>query len=212
MIEDFGPSVASVWNDLRLATRNLVERAWQSGASGSPGQVARPNAPTAPTAPTAYDPRADYELSRLLAALDARASESVKPAEDEPSRRARRLADTCASVLMQQTQSAEVFAQLIQRAHDRRDYARVDELAGILPERLPPSELCELARASNVVVRALAQESLTQMPSRLLAMLLRDPIDSPVARMALERQAHEYLSEEAQRVLREYEEFGLDGF
>ena len=207
MIEDFGPRVESVWNDLRLTTRNLVERAWQSVASGSPAKVARP---------TPYDPRADNELSRLLAALDARASESAnqpkQPGEDEASVRARRLADTCAAVLIQQTQSAEVFAQLIQRAHDRKDYARVDELAGILPERLAPSELCELARANNVVVRALAHEALTQMPSRLLAILLRDPVDSPVARMTLERQAHEYLSEEAQRILREYEEFGLEGF
>jgi hypothetical protein len=210
MIEDFGPRVASVWNDLRLATRNLVERAWQSAASGSPAQVAQV------ARPAPYDPRADNELSRLLAALDARASESAnqpkRPDEDEATARARRLADTCASVLMQQTQSAEVFAQLIQRAHDRSDYARVDELADILPERLAPSELCELGRANNVVVRALAQEALTQMPSRLLAILLRDPIDSPVARMALERQAHEYLSEEAQRILRDYEEFGLDSF
>lgn len=203
MIEDFGPRVASVWNDLRSATRNLVERAWQSAASGSPAVISR-------SAP--YDPRADSELSRLLAALDARASESDKSKDDESSRQARRLADTCAAVLMQQTQSAEVFAQLIQRAHDRNDYARVDELAGILPERLAPSEVCELARSNNVVVRALAQEALVQMPARLLAILLRDPIDSPIARLALERQAHEYVSEDAQRILRDYEDFGLEGF
>src|SRR6266545_3961009 len=58
-------------------------------------------------------------------------------------------------------QSAEVFARLIERAHQRKDYAQVDALAALLPERLAPSELCDLARASNVVVRALAQEALT---------------------------------------------------
>jgi len=122
------------------------------------------------------------------------------------------LADACATVLAQQTQSAEVFAQLIQRAHERKDYARVDELAGILPERLAPTEICELARSNNVIVRALAHEALTQMPAQLLAALLRDPIDAAVAHIALQRQAHEYSSEEAKRILREYENFGLDGF
>ncbi|HYT49774.1 MAG TPA: hypothetical protein VEL78_05240, partial [Pyrinomonadaceae bacterium] len=70
MIEDFGPKVASVWNDLRSTTRNLMERAWRSAASGSAVQVARS---------LQYDPRADYELSRLLAALDARANEAERP-------------------------------------------------------------------------------------------------------------------------------------
>src|SRR5437870_9631178 len=203
MIEDFGPKVASVWNDLRSTTRNLMERAWRSAASGSAVQVARS---------LQYDPRADYELSRLLAALDARANEAERPTADEPSHRARRLADACANVLAQQTQSAEVFAQLIQRAHERKDYARVDALAEMLPERLAPSEVCELARSNNVVVRALAQEALTQMPAPLLTALLRDPVDASVARVALERQASEYSSEEARRVLREFEDFGSEGF
>ena len=203
MIEDFGPKVASVWNDLRSTTRNLMERAWRSAASGSAVQVARS---------LQYDPRADHELSRLLAALDARANEAEKPTADEPSHRARRLADACATVLAQQTQSAEVFAQLIQRAHERKDYARVDELAGILPERLAPTEICELARSNSVVVRALAHEALTQMPARLLAGLLRDPVDASVAHVALQRQAHEYLSEEAQHILREFEDSGSESF
>ena len=203
MIEDFGPRVASVWNDLRLTTRNLIERAWRFPPSSSIAQSARS---------VPYDPRADHELSRLLAALDAHASESESSAKAEPSRRAQRFADACANVLTQQTQSAEVFAQLIQRAHERNDYATVDALAGTLAERLAPSEVCELARSNNVVVRALAQEALTQMPAPLLASLLRDPVDAVVARVALERQAGEYLSEEAQQVLREFEDFGLEGF
>lgn len=202
MIEEFGPRVASVWNHLRTTTRNLVERAWKSSAGGSVMQVPQ-------SAP--YDPRADHELSQLLAALDEHTIEAGLPAGDA-SREARRLADACASVLTQQTQSAEVFAQLIQRAHRRNDYARVDALAGMLSERLAPSEVCELARANNVVVRALAHEALTQMPASLLMALLRDPVDALVARHALERQATEYASEEAYRALREFEDFSTDDF
>ncbi len=202
MIEEFGPRVASVWNDLRTTTRSLVERAWKSPGGGPVMQIPQS---------TPYDPRADHELSQLLAALDEHTIEAGLPAGDA-SREARRLADACARVLTQQTQSAEVFAQLIQRAHQRNDYARVDALAGTLAERLAPSEICELARANNVVVRALAQEALTQMPASVLMALLRDPVDALVARHALERQATEYASEEAYRVLRDFEDFSAEEF
>jgi hypothetical protein len=202
MIEEFGPRVASVWNHLRTTTRSLVERAWKSSGAGSVMQIPQS---------TPYDPRADHELSQLLAALDEHTIEAGLPRGDA-SREARRLADACASVLTQQTQSAEVFAQLILRAHQRNDYARVDALAGMLSERLAPSEICELARSNKVVVRALAQEALTQMPSSLLAVLLRDPVDALVARHALERQATEYASEEAYRALRDFEDFSTEEF
>ncbi len=200
IIEDFGPRVANVWNHLRTTTRNLVERAWQSSVAGT-AQVQRA---------TPYDPRADQELSQLLAALDEHAAQVERNSVREAAREARRLADACANVLSQQTQSAEVFAQLIQRAHQRQDYAKVDALAGLLPERLAPSEMAELGRASNVVVRALAQEALTQLPTSLLAALLRDPVDATVARQALERQATEFASLEAQQILNEFETNVLD--
>jgi hypothetical protein len=200
MIEDFGPRVANVWNHLRTTTRNLVERAWQSSTAGT-AQVQR-------AAP--YDPRADQELSQLLAALDEHAGQVEQASGREDARQARRLADACANVLSQQTQSAEVFAQLIERAHQRKDYARVDALAELLPERLAPTEMAELARANNVVVRALAQEALTQFPTSLLAALLRDPVDAMVARQALERQAVEFASLEAQQVLNDFENSVLD--
>jgi hypothetical protein len=200
MIEDFGPRVTNAWKDLRSATRSLLERAWATPAAGAGPQASR-------SAP--YDPRADRELSQLLSALDERAREA---ANDESARRARSLADTCAGVLTEQTQSAEVFAQLIQRAHERQDFARVDALAGALALRLAPSEVCELARSPNVVVRALAHEALAQMPAALLIMLLRDPVDAAVARYALQRQATEYNSEEARQALQEIDEFGLEQF
>jgi hypothetical protein len=203
MMEEFGPGVLSVWQDLRSTTRDLLQRAWQSPAGVSIAQNSRSGA---------YDPRADFELSRLLAALDERASGARQSADDEPAERARRLADACANVLTQQTQSAEVFAQLIQRAHSRKDYARIDELANAMAKRLAPSEVCELARSHNLVVRSLAQEALTQMPASLLAALLGDPVDAAVARFSLERQAGEYASEEARRALREFEGFRPEDF
>jgi hypothetical protein len=200
MIEAFGPRVAKAWNGLRAPTRQLLERAWDPTNRNSSSQ-ALPSAP--------YDPHADDELRQLLAALDEHVAQAGSTPERES---AKRLADACATLLSQQTQSAEVFAQLIQRAHQRNDYAQVDLLAGLLPNRLAPTEICELARADNVVVRALAQEALTQMPTGVLAILLRDPIDSVVARQALERQAFEFSSTEAQRVLRQFDEFGLEEF
>jgi hypothetical protein len=202
MIEEFGPRVANVWNHLRTTTQSLIERAWKSSGSGSVMQIPQS---------TPYDPRADHELSQLLTALDEHTIEAGLPPGDA-SREARRLADACANVLTQQTQSAEVFAQLIRRAHQRNDYARIDALAETLSERLAPSEICELARANNVVVRALAQEALTQMPASLLVALLRDPVDALVARHALERQATEYASEEAYRALRDFEDYSAEEF
>jgi hypothetical protein len=81
-----------------------------------------------------------------------------------------------------------------------------------MAQRLAPTEICELARSTNVVVRALAQEALTQMPTALLIGLLRDPIDAGVARFALQRQASEYNSREAQQALQEFDQFGLEDF
>ncbi|MGQ0761012.1 MAG: hypothetical protein ACT4OT_03180 [Acidobacteriota bacterium] len=193
--EKFGSRVTSAWNDLRPQTRTLLERAWQS-------------VPPAPVEPRAYDPRADRELSKLLAALDERTQRKEAGAEDDSTRQARRLADTCVQMLTQQTQSAEVFGQLIQRAHERQQFARLDELADGMALRLAPSELCDMARSQNVVVRALANEVLTQAPPSLLRALLHDPIDADVARSVLERQAHEFGLEEAKRTLREIDEFG----
>ncbi len=194
-MEDFGPRVRNAWDGLRPGTRSLLERAWKS-----------PSAP-APARGGAYDPRTDRELSELLAALDERA-ERRESSTDEPTKRAQELADACAQMLSEQTQSAEVFAQLIQRAHSRRDFARLDKLANAMSLRLAPSELCDLARSGNVVVRALAHEVLAQAPTFLLAALLHDPIDAEVARAVLERQAQEFGSEDAKRILHQLDEFG----
>jgi hypothetical protein len=111
------------------------------------------------------------------------------------------MAETTARVLQYQTRSAEVFAQLVQRAHLRHDFARIDVLADALTDRFAPSEVAELTRVADPVVRALALEAMVQLPTGSLVSLLVDPIDAEVAREAIERQVMEYESEEARQVL-----------
>ncbi len=190
MIEDFGGRVASVWSELRPTTRGLVERALQAANAASPQPRNIP-----------YDPRADLELSRLLAALDDRASDTGASLDSEKGNQLRHVADTCAAVLQEKTQSAEVFAQLVRRAEQQRDYTRIDLLADALISRFAPSEICELARSEDVVVRALANEALTQFPTSVLVGLLSDPVDSEIARDALRRQAMDFGSEEARQII-----------
>ena len=189
-MEDFGGRLASVWSELRPTTRGLVERALQSSSA----------APARSSANAPYDARADHELSRLLTALDERALENDASLEAEKENQLRHIANTCAAVLQEQTRSAEVFAQLVRRADRQRDYKRVDSLADALAG-FAPSEICELARSPDVVVRALANEALAQFPTSVLISLLSDPVDSEIARDALRRQALDYGSEEARQIV-----------
>ncbi len=199
LIEEFGGRVASVWAGLRPTTRNLVERALQS-----PPAVAARRAGI-------HDPRAEWELSRLLSALDERVRERGTGALNaEQTRELGRMAETCALVLHGEAHSAEVFAQLLERVLLVRDYARVDELANTLMPRLPPSEVCELARNPNPAVRALAHEALAQAPTSTLVELLGDPVDAEIAREALEAQADDYGSEEARWLLNALERADMD--
>jgi hypothetical protein len=163
--------------------------------STPPAPARSSNAPNAP-----YDARADHELSRLLAALDERALETNTTLEAEKETQLRRIADTCAAVLQEKSRSAEVFAQLVRRADSQRDYARIDALADALTG-FAPSEVCELARSQDAVVRALASEGLAQFPTTILISLLSDPVDSEIARDALRRQALDYGSEEARQIV-----------
>ena len=81
-IDDFGGRIATVWSELRPATRGLVERAVQAAASGTP-----------PIRNFQYDARADLELSRFLAALDDRAAEKVDILDPETGRKLKSLAE-----------------------------------------------------------------------------------------------------------------------
>ena len=198
VIDDFGGRIATVWSELRPATRGLVERALQAAVSGTPT-----------VRNFQYDARADLELSRFLAVLDDRAAEKNNILNAEIVSKLKSVADTCASVLQEQTESAEVFAQLVRRAEMQKDYKRIDLLADALTSRFPPSEICELARSEDVVVRELANEALARCPVSVLSVLLNDPVDAETARSALRRQVAEYGSEDARRILvaLEQEEF-----
>jgi hypothetical protein len=190
IIEDFGSRIATVWSELRPATRGLVERALQATntVSGSNRNFQ-------------YDARADLELSKFLTALDERAAEKTDRLDAETVARLKSLADTCAVVLQEKTESAEVFAQLVRRAEQNKDYKRIDTLADSLTSRFPPSEICELARSEEAIVRELANEALARLPISVLANLLGDPVDSEIAREALRRQVVEYGSEEARQIV-----------
>jgi hypothetical protein len=102
IIEDFGPRVTSVWNACGPPPADLVERARRAPSARSAGDVAK-------TSP--YDPRRSRTES-IAGALDERAADATAATADDPSRKARRLADACANMLTERTQSAEVFAQL----------------------------------------------------------------------------------------------------
>ena len=155
MIEDFGGRLASVWSGLRPATRGLVEQALHA-ANPTASISSRTNLNT-------YDARADRELSLLLSALDERVTEPGLSLQSDQGRQLRQIADTCAAVLQEKTQSADVFTQLVRRADAQRDYARIDALADALI-RFSPTEICELARSEDPVVKALANESLVGCP------------------------------------------------
>lgn len=190
IIDDFGGRIATVWSELRPATRGLVERALQESAGGS-----------STSRPIQYDARSDIELSLFLSALDDRAAEKSNALDTEKGGKLKNIADTCAAVLLEKTESAEVFTQLVRRAESQKDYRRIDSLADALNNRFPPSEICELARSADIIVRELANEALARCPVALLASLLNDPVDAATARAALRRQIVEYGSDEARHMV-----------
>jgi len=189
-MKDFGGRVATIWSELRPATRGFVERALQAAGNC-----------TSPARNFQYDARADIELSRFLTALDDRASDKNNALDSETVNKLKSIADACAAVLQEKTESAEVFTQLVRRAQTQHDYKRIDVLADSLVYRFPPSEICELARSEQVIVRELANEALARYPVTVLAGLLGDPVDCDIARAALRRQVAEYGSEDARQIM-----------
>lgn len=193
----FGGRVESVWQGLRPATRSLVERALRAAQASAEGE--RHAAATR----SGYDACSEWELSRLLAALDERACDvtAVATLSSDEATELVRVTETCVVVLRREARSAEVFAQLLERAFRASDYAEVDSLADAVMSRLAPSETCELARHAHPAVRAIANETLLLTPTSALVSLLGDPVDAEIARDALEQQADELESEEARWVV-----------
>jgi hypothetical protein len=200
-IKDLGPRVEKVWDGLRPMTKKMLVGAMQASLN-------------APKQKFSYDAHADWELSRLLTALDEQTGEAEIKKDAAKLGEIKQLAETCASVLQAQTESAEVFIQLAERALKRNDFRKIDVLADALSERFSAGEMSEIARQTiNPGVRALAFEALALVPLSALVPLVDDPLYGDIVRSALELKAYEYESEEARQILEQLEfedEFNLD--
>jgi hypothetical protein len=195
MIKDLGPRVESVWEGLRPRTKNMLVGALQSNIS-----------PANPPQKFFYDTHSDWELSRLLTALDEQSRSPEAPKSEDSRDEIAKLAETCVSVLETQTGSAEVFIQLATRALDRRDYEKLDRLSDRLPDQFSAAEIAEVVRQTELAqIRAIAYETLSMLPAGVLANLLDDPLYADIAANALEQKAYEYDSEEARDILDNYE-------
>lgn len=191
-IKDFGARVESVWEGLRPITKKMLVGALQAGSA---------NTPTAQTQ-FSYDAHADWELSRLLSALDEQAKTAEVKNDAEKLREIKQLAETCAELLESKTASAEVFIQLATRTLQRNDFRKIDRLADILADRFPAGEVAEIIRQTEAAqIRAIAFETLAMMHVSALIPLLDDAVYYEIARNALEQQAFEFESEEARELL-----------
>ncbi len=193
MIKEFGGRVASVWDGLRPMTKKMLERALQASNS-TPTNTKTPK--------FSYDAHADWEVSRLLTALDEQSK--TKEARTDPTKLAeiKQLADTCASVLEAQSASAEVFIQLAERVIKENNYDRLDKLSDRLAERFSAGEIAEIVRQTELPqIRAIAYETLAMLPIPSILPLLDDPLYADIAAGALEQKAYEFDSDEARDIL-----------
>ena len=194
-IKDFGARVESVWQDLRPVTKKMLVGAMQTGN-------------TKPNRTFSYDAHADWELSRLLSALDEQANSTEVKKDAEKLRELKQFSGACAKVLEAQTASAEVFIQLAKRAIARNDFKKLDQLADVLMNRFSAGEIAEIIRQTDMAqIRAIAYETLSFMPVSAILTILDDSIYTEIAINALEQQAYEYESEEARDIL---EQLNLD--
>lgn len=185
-IKNFGKQVETIWNDLRPVTKEMLVKGLSTNAKKQT---------------FSYDAHADWELSKLLNALDEEVRRKVDASE------LKNLAELCASVLEAQTESAEVFIQLTQRALAKNDFKKIDVLADVLFERFSAGEIAEIIRQTKLAqIKAIAYETLVLLPVTLITPLLDDPLYFEIACNALEQQAVEFESEEARSVLEELDE------
>ena len=197
-INEIGGRVASVWEGLRPITKKMLVGALQSTASGTTNSK---------PPKFSYDAHADWEVSRLLTALDEQSKATDVKKDDIKLSEIKQLAETCVRVLEAQSASAEVFIQLAERAIKARDYARLDKLGDPLARRYSSSEIAEIVRQTDLPqIRAIAYETLAMMPVQALIPLLDDPIYAGIAAVSLEQKAYEFESEEARDVLDQFDE------
>jgi len=195
-IKEFGGNIANVWDGLRPITKKMLERALQAGKTAS----------GIPSSKFTYDAHADWEVSRLLSALDEESKTSDVKKDKERLNELKDLADICAKVLEAQSASAEVFIQLATRAIRESDYDRLDSLADRLVERYSASEIAEIVRQTELPqIRAIAYETLAMLPIANLLPLLDDQLYSGIAAAALEQKAYEFDSDDARDVLEQFD-------
>lgn len=195
-IKEFGGKVASIWEGLRPVTQKLLVGALRSGEAHAPQSTKH-----------YYDAHADWEVSRLLSALDEQSSTSETKKDAAKLHEIKELAETCVRVLEAQSASAEVFIQLATRAIRENDYKRLDRLADTLTDRYAAPEVAEIVRQTEMPqIRAIAYETLAMMPVGMLVPLLDDSLYSGIAAAALEQKAFEFDSDEARDVLEQYDD------
>ncbi len=203
-IKDLGARVVSVWEGLRPMTKKMLVGVWQAS---------RENTPTAPAQKFSYDAHADWELSRLLSALDEQIKDAEVIKNAEKLREIKQLAETCSVVLQAQTESAEIFIQLAERVLAQNDFNKFDNLADVLVKRFSAGEVAEIIRQTDLAqIRAIAFETLAIMPVSYLLPLLDDPIYHEIAHIALEQQAFEFDNQDAQMVLEQLDLGETDDF
>ncbi len=197
-INEIGGRVASVWEGLRPVTKRMLVGALQSAGSG---------AVTSKPSKFSYDAHADWEVSRLLTALDEQSKTTEIRKDKAKLSEIKHIAETCVSVLESQSASAEVFIQLAERAIKDNDYNRLDRLADHLAQRYSSGEIAEVVRQTELSqIRAIAYETLAMMPVQALIPLLDDPLYAGIAAVTLEQKAYEFDSEEARDILDQFDD------
>ncbi|MEP7147924.1 MAG: hypothetical protein ABI857_03485 [Acidobacteriota bacterium] len=197
MIKDLGSGVVSVWEGLRPITKKMLEGVMNASSTTQLNNSAEK---------FSYDVHADFELSRLLSALDEQSKKPAAAKNADIQSEIAELAETCARVLEAQSGSAEVFIQLAERAIRQHDYNKLDKLADRLSERFSAAEIAEIVRQTDAPqIRAIAYETLALLPVPIILPLLEDPLYSDIAANALEQKAYEYDSEEARDLLDQFD-------
>lgn len=203
-IKDLGARVISVWEGLRPLTKKMLVGVLQADSE---------SASATPIPKFSYDTHADWELSRLLSALDEQTKDAEVIKTPEKLREIKQLAETCSAVLQSQTESAEVFIQLAERILKRNDYVQFDHLADVLGKRFSAGEIAEVIRQTEMAqIRAVAYETLALMTPTNLLPLLDDPVYHEIAHIALEQQAFEFDNQDAQIILDQLELDEIDDF
>lgn len=196
MIKDFGSRVATVWEGLRPMTKKMLVGALRTAAPGTSNKTPK----------LSYDAHADWEVSRLLTALDEQAKSKEIRDDAAKSSEILQLAETCVRVLENQTASAEVFIQLAERAIKDNDFNKLDKLADLLAQRFTAGEIAEVVRQSELPqIRAVAFETLAMMSIQSILPLLDDPLYAAIGANALEQKAFEFDSDEARDILDQFD-------